>query len=38
MTREVEKDNIRFLGAPQDEEGKTGWRSPERMGQVDLGL
>jgi hypothetical protein len=38
MTQEVEKSSIRCLGAPRDGEGKTGWRSPERMGQVDLGL
>jgi hypothetical protein len=26
------------LRAPREKEGKTGWRSPENMGQVDLGF
>jgi hypothetical protein len=26
------------FGAPHGKEGKTGWRSPENMGQVDLGF
>jgi hypothetical protein len=28
----------RCFGAPRRKEGKTGWRSPENMGQVDLGF
>jgi hypothetical protein len=38
MNQEVEKDSIGRLGAPQDGEGKIGWRRPERMGQVNLGF
>jgi hypothetical protein len=26
------------LEAPREKEGKTGWRSPENVGQVDLGF
>jgi hypothetical protein len=30
------KSTIGFFGAPRKKEGKTGWRSPENMSQVDL--
>jgi hypothetical protein len=26
------------FGAPHEKEGKIGWRSPEKVGQVDLGF
>jgi hypothetical protein len=32
------KTTIGFFGAPHEKEGKTGWRIPENMGQVDLGF
>jgi len=37
-TQLVEKDINMCFGAPRGKEGKTGWRSPENMGQVDLGF
>jgi hypothetical protein len=33
-----EKSTVRCFGAPCEKEGKTGWRSPENVGQVDLGF
>jgi hypothetical protein len=38
MTQKEEKSTIRCFGAPREKEGKTGWRSPENMGQIDLGF
>jgi hypothetical protein len=37
-TQQVEKDINECFGAPHGKEGKTGWRSPENTGQVDLGF
>jgi hypothetical protein len=34
----VEKDIVGCFGAPHEKEGKTGWRSLENTGQVDLGF
>jgi hypothetical protein len=36
--QQVEKSTVGCFGAPCEKEGKTGWRSPENMGQVDLGF
>jgi hypothetical protein len=33
-----EKSTNGCFGAPHGKEGKTGWRSPENVGQVDLGF
>jgi hypothetical protein len=33
-----EKSTVGCFGAPREKEGKTGWRSPENVGQVDLGF
>jgi hypothetical protein len=33
-----EKSTIGCFGAPREKEGKTGWRSPEKVDQVDLGF
>jgi hypothetical protein len=38
MTQKEEKSTIRCFGALCEKEGKIGWRSPENMGQVDLGF
>jgi hypothetical protein len=38
MTYQAEKSTNRCFGAPRKKEGKTGWRSPENVGQVDLGF
>jgi hypothetical protein len=32
------KSTGRCFGEPRGKEGKTGWRSPENVGQVDLGF
>jgi hypothetical protein len=32
------KTTVGCFGAPREKEGKTGWRSPENVGQVDLGF
>jgi hypothetical protein len=32
------KSTVGCFGAPREEEEKTGWRSPEDVGQVDLGF
>jgi hypothetical protein len=32
------KSIIGFFGSPRDEEGKIGWLSSEKFGQVDLGF
>jgi hypothetical protein len=37
-TQEVEKDIVGCFGEPCRKEGKTGWRSPENVIQVDLGF
>jgi hypothetical protein len=37
MNQEVEKTTIGCFGAPHKKEGKTGWQSPEKVDQVDLG-
>jgi hypothetical protein len=37
-TQQVEKSTNGCFGAPHGKEGKTGWRSPENVGQVDLGF
>ena len=37
-TQQAEKSIVGFFGAPREKEGNTGWRSPENMGQVDLGF
>jgi hypothetical protein len=37
-SQQEEKSTIGFFGAPHEKEGKTGWRSPENTGQVDLGF
>jgi hypothetical protein len=37
-TQQVEKSIVGCFGAPHEKKGKTGWRSPENMGQVDLGF
>jgi hypothetical protein len=33
-----ENTTIGCFGAPREKEGKTGWRSPQNAGQVDLGF
>jgi hypothetical protein len=38
MTQEVEKSTTGCFGAPHKKEGKTGWRSPKKEDQVDLGF
>jgi hypothetical protein len=38
MTQQAKKDTNRCFGAPRKKEGKIGWRSPENVGQVDLGF
>jgi hypothetical protein len=38
MSQQMEKDSIGCFGAPREKEGKTSWRSPENVGQVDLGF
>jgi hypothetical protein len=37
-TQQAEKAIVGFFRAPHEKEGKTGWRSPKNMGQVDLGF
>jgi hypothetical protein len=37
-TQQEEKSTVGFFGAPRRKEGKTGWRSMENVGQVDLGF
>jgi hypothetical protein len=37
-TQQEEKATDRCFGAPRRKEGKKGWRSPENVGQVDLGF
>jgi hypothetical protein len=37
-TQQVGKATVGCFGAPCEKEGKTGWQSPENMGQVDLGF
>jgi hypothetical protein len=32
------KPSMECFGAPHGNDGKTGWQSPENMGQVDLGF
>jgi hypothetical protein len=34
----VEKATFGCFGELREKEGKTGWRSPENVGQVDLGF
>jgi len=36
--RKQRKSIIGCFGSPHDEERKIGWRSPEKVGQVDLGF
>jgi hypothetical protein len=37
-TQQAEKSTVGCFGAPREKEGKTGWRSPKNVGQVDLGF
>jgi hypothetical protein len=37
-TQQVEKNTNRCFRTPCRKEGGIGWRSPENMGQVDLGF
>jgi GH18 family chitinase len=37
-TQQAEKSTNGCFGAPRGKEGKTGWQSPENVGQVDLGF
>jgi hypothetical protein len=37
-TQQAEKFINGFFGAHRGKEGKAGWRSPENVGQVDLGF
>jgi hypothetical protein len=38
MTQKVGKSTIGCFGTLREKEGKTGWRSPKKEGQVDLGF
>jgi hypothetical protein len=35
---QLKKMTIGCFGAPREKEGKTGWRSPKKVDQVDLGF
>jgi hypothetical protein len=37
-TQQAEKSIVGCFGSLREKEGKTGWRSPENAGQVDLGF
>jgi hypothetical protein len=38
MTQKVGKSIVGFFGTPREKEGKIGWRSSKKEGQVDLGF